>query len=301
VLVAGARGFVGRALCPALEAAGHDVTRGQRPAFDVDDEASVRRALAGQDAAVWLIHGLKNGDGYAAWEESVAERFARTAKDAGVARVVYLGGLEPKGGARTRHLDARLATGRALASAGVDVVELRAGIIIGAGSESWTLARDTAARMPGLLDPPWARARQQPIALDDVVAALVAALALPAGTYEVPGPEVLTASEIVARTARLLGRRPRFMPVPFFPRKIASWLAPVVTRAHKDVSRELFFGMGLDVTVDGDGIFAHMPGHRRMTFDEAARKALAQDDVSVAAQLVEALVRAGTRGIEDGA
>src|SRR5688500_727994 len=98
VLVAGARGFIGRSLCPALEHAGHDVVRGVRPAFDVDDESSVRAALRDVDVAVWLVHGLKRSPtlkrramdaarsvigsepvDYASWEKETAARFARNA------------------------------------------------------------------------------------------------------------------------------------------------------------------------------------------------------------------------------
>lgn len=290
VFVAGATGFVGRALCPALERAGHEVTRGVRPMFDVDHPESVRAALRGQDVAVWLVHGLRRGAGYDVWERQVATRFAREAFDAGVQRIVYLGGVMPRG-RPSRHLRARIETGRALVSAGVDVVELRAGMIVGAGSESWFLARDTSARLPALLAPPWLESRQQPVALDDVIAALVAALEVAPGVWDVPGPEVMTGRDVVTRTARLLGRRARFLPVPLLPRRVAARVAPLVTRAHPDVSRELFMGMGLDFTVDGDGIFGVMPGHARVPFDEAAARAIAADAVSLPAWLWEGTLR----------
>jgi uncharacterized protein YbjT (DUF2867 family) len=296
VLVCGAAGFVGRALCPALEGAGHAVTRGARPAFDVDREESVREALIDQEAAVWLVHGLQRRGAYAAWEQDVAARFGRLARQAGVGRILYLGGLEPRG-ALSRHLRSRLATGEALRAGGVDVVELRAGMIVGAGSESWTIARDAAARLPRFLAPPWLAARQQPVAIDDVVAALGAALALPAGIYDVPGPDTLSGADIVERTARLLGRSPRFTAIPMFPRRLAGALAPVVTRARGRVSRELFRGMGLDFVVEGDGVFAHLPGHRRLGFDEAAARALALDEVPLPAQLYEGLLRRAQGGL----
>lgn len=322
VLVAGARGFIGRALCPALERAGHDVVRGVRPAFDVDDEGSVQRALAGGvDVAVWLVHGLKqspawkqrilrfgNGRGdYRSWETDTAARFARCAREAGVTRLVYLGGGDPRvsnpGVAVSRHLLARLATGDALRCAGVDVVELRAAMIIGAGSESWLLARDGAARLPVFVAPPWLSSRTHPVALDDVVAALVASVeshaskVIEAGIYDVPGPEQLTGREIVERTLALLGRRAvAFRDVPLFPRRVAAFLAPYVTRANANIARELFRGVGLDLLVEGDGIFAHMPHHHRLSFDEAVLRALADDKISMSARLYESALRRLLRG-----
>lgn len=328
VLVAGARGFIGRSLCPALERAGHQVVRGVRPSFDVDDEAKVRAALRDVDVAVWLVHGLKRsptlkrraldaarsvmggarGD-YASWETETASRFARHARDAGVKRIVYLGGIDPRAANPaaevSRHLQARLATGDALRSGGVDVVELRAAMIIGAGSESWILARDGAARLPAFLAPPWLASRTHPVALDDVVAALVASVegagrereshdfaGIKAGIYDVPGPEALTGRAIVERTVGLLGRRAvAFRDVPMFPRRVAAFLAPFVTRADASIARELFRGVGLNLPVEGDGIFAYMPTHRRLSFDEAVLRALADDKVSLSARLYESALR----------
>jgi len=288
ILVAGAGGFVGRALCPALERAGHTVVRGVRPFFDADDVSSVARALEGVDVAYWLIHGLRR-DAYGSWEKNVAAQFGHACKAAGVSRIVYLGGVQPGSGG-SRHLSARAATGDALRASGVEVVELRAGMIIGAGSESWILARDACARLLLFVSPPWTKARQQPVAIDDVIFVLVQAPELPPGVHEVPGPEILTAREIVARTSALFGHRARFVPVPLFPRRIAARLAPVITRAHPRVARELFSGMGVDLVGDGDGVFRRFPEHRRLSFDEAASRALAADDVSLSAHVYEGLV-----------
>jgi uncharacterized protein YbjT (DUF2867 family) len=317
VLVAGARGFIGRALCPALEHAGHHVVYGVRPTFDVDNEPSVRAALHDVDVAVWLVHGLKRSPtlkqravgtrrDYASWETDTAARFARCARDAGVKRIVYLGGIDPRASNPSvdvsRHLSARLATGAALRTAGVDVVELRAAMIVGAGSESWVLARDGAARLPAFLAPPWLASRTHPVALDDVVAALVASIEgadeshassiIKAGVYDVPGPERLTGRQVVERTLALMGRRALvFRDVPMFPRRVAAFLAPYVTRANASIARELFRGVGLDLLVEGDGIFAFMPGHRRLSFDEAVLRALADDRVSLKARLYESALR----------
>lgn len=298
VLVAGARGVIGRALCPVLARAGHHVVEGVRPAFDVDDEGTMRAALVDVDVAVWLVHGLKHKRDYAIWETRTASAFASCASAAGVSRIVYLGGIDPRrataSAAISRHLASRLATGDALRRAGVPVIELRAAMIVGAGSESWLLARDGAARLPAFLAPPWLAARSQPVALDDVIAVLRAAVdgRVPAGSWDVPGPERLSGRAIVERTALLLGRRARFLPVPAFPRRLAAAVAPLVTRANGTIARELFGGVGFDLLVEGDGVFAHLPEHARLSFDDAVLCALADDDVPRAARLYESALRA---------
>lgn len=302
-LIVGGTGFVGRALAPALVRAGHDVRVGTRqplhravaegaPALvrcDLDDDESVREALLGVEVAYFLVHGLRRRD-YAAWESARAERFAQAASAAGVRRIVYLGGLRPAHGS-SAHLESRLATGRALTSSGLEVVELQAPIILGAGGESWRMARDLAARMPALLTPPWLEARQQPVALDDVVAALVAAPSLPPGAHAVIGPETLSARQILERTATLLGRRVRFLPVPLFPRRLAARVVPVVTRADATVARALAAGLGLDLVAEQPGVFAHLPGVARTSFDEAVTRALVHDALPLAPALYEAALR----------
>ncbi|MBI1948193.1 MAG: NAD(P)H-binding protein [Deltaproteobacteria bacterium] len=299
-LIIGGTGFVGRALAPALARAGHDVVvGGRRPSApgvdgalvrcDLDDDASVRAALTGVEVAWFLVHGLRRPD-YATWESAAAARFAAAARVAGVGRIVYLGGLVPAGGS-SAHLHSRLATGRALASAGIDVVELQAPVIIGVGGESWRLARDLAARSALLPAPPWLAARQQPVALADVVAALAAGPSLSPGVHALIGPELLSAREILERTAVLLGRRLRFVPVPAFPKSLAGRLAPLFTRADAEVARALAGGLGLDLVAPQPGVFAHLPKVRRTSFDEAASLALHHDRVALAPSLYEAALR----------
>ena len=300
-LIVGGTGFVGRALAPALVRLGHQVTVGSRRPTptavgvaaqvrcDLNDDASVRAALAGADVAYFLVHGLRRRD-YASWEADSAARFAGAARAAGVSRIVYLGGLPAPAGS-SLHLDSRLATGRALASSGLDVVELRAPVIIGAGGESWRLARDVAARLPALLAPPWLSGRQQPVALDDVVAALVAAPRLPVGAHAVIGPELMSAREILERTAVLLGRHVRFWPVSRFPRRLAARLAPLITRADAEVARALAAGLGLDLIAEQPGVFAHLPEVPRTSFDAAVARALDDDVVAPVPALYEATLR----------
>jgi uncharacterized protein YbjT (DUF2867 family) len=314
VLVAGANGFVGRALCPALVAAGHSVRAGvRRPGahvdpggtptrFDLDDAATLAPALDGVDVVVWLVHGLARTD-FAAWEARVAARFANVARGIGLRRLVYLGGvvpttLSPAGrlpASPSQHLAARQHTGEALRHAATQVLELRAGIVIGAGGASFRLLRDLAARAPVLVRSPWLSSEQQPVALADVVAALVAVVdRAETGVLDVPGPTVITTEALVRRTAALLGRRVRFVDVDP-PASLLVQAAARLTRADANVVRGILGGVDVvDHVALDDGVFALLPSLRRTPLDEALRAALIAEERTVSpltAAVEDALAR----------
>ena len=310
VFIAGASGFVGRALCAAWQedAALHVVPGMRRPdrpgvrRFDLDDPASLAPALAGCDAAVFLVHGLARGHGYEAWEARVAQRFISACIEAHVRRVIYLGGPDP-GPTGSAHLRARLRTGRLLrdlgAAASIDVVELRAAVIVGAGSDSFRLIRDIALRVPFLIDAPWLHARQAPVAIDDVVVAVRAALDAPPGCYDVPGPDSVSGLELMLLMKELAGL-PRHV-APALPwrtdlRGLAGRVAGIVTRVHKDTARELVLGMGAgDLSPHGTSIWSCTPAASRVPVREALRRAFAADDPGFVAHLVEGAIAAQVR------
>jgi uncharacterized protein YbjT (DUF2867 family) len=321
ILVAGAQGFVGRALCPALVAAGHVVRAGaRRPSattpgrdrpdhgepgqgepgqgepgqiapvhFDLDDESTLRPALQGVDAVVWLVHGLQHAS-FASWEETVAARFAAAARDTGLRRLVYLGGVLPTTltaagrvpAAPSEHLRARQRTGERLREAAASVLELRAGIIVGGGGASFRLLRDLAVRAPLLVRVPWLAAEQQPVALADVVAALVAVVDRDvAGVLDVPGPTIVTTEALLRRTAALLGRQVRFVDVRLPPALVVE-AAARLTRADGNVVRGILGGVdAVDLVAPDDGVFALVPGLPRTPLDVALRSALVAEERSV--------------------
>jgi uncharacterized protein YbjT (DUF2867 family) len=293
ILVTGAAGFVGRALLPALDAAGHAVratTRrtpgrdGSRIEWiraDLGRRDDLRRALDGVRTAFFLVHGMASArEDYAAEERRAAEAFARESERAGVRRIVYLGGIHP-GGRLSRHLASRLAVGEVLRSGAVPALELRASMIVGAGSASWRVVRDLALRLPAMVLPAWTESRTCPVAAEDVIAALVAAVDVPlraAAFADLPGPEVLSLREIMTRVAALRGRSlPALrMPLPA-PRVSAVWLK-FVSDADWKVVRELVQGLETDVLPEAGASFWGTIRRRRLVpFDEAARRALADE------------------------
>ena len=139
-----------------------------------------------------------------------AWRFAEAAARDGCKRIVYLGGVAPAG-PPSPHLRSRLAVGETLRRGPRPTIELRASMIIGQRSRSWLFVRDLAARLPVMVLPAWLRSRTQPVAIDDVVAALVGALdvALPeSASFDLPGPDVMTGRQILDETARQLNLEP---------------------------------------------------------------------------------------------
>ncbi|MEM9189065.1 MAG: NAD(P)H-binding protein [Myxococcota bacterium] len=308
-VVVGATGFVGRHLMPFLDGAGHRLTGTTRQPesarrrwpgrsfvhLDVVDPESMRRALAGQDAAVYLVHSMADRGDYEVRERRTAEAFAGAAKEAGLRRVVYLGGVRPQG-EPSKHLRSRLSTGAALRAGEVSTIELGASMIIGAGSASFCIVRDLATRLPAMVLPRWLRHRTQPIALDDVCAAIDRALRLDhrtSGVYPIPGPEGLTGVEILQRVAALEGVRPVTVSVPLVSPRLSSFWIQLVTRADARVASQLVEGLTCDLMAEGETFWKFMPDHRLMSFDEAARRALEveRQEIAAPARMAERLVR----------
>jgi len=300
LLLTGATGFVGGAVRPALERAGWHVrclTRNAarardgeaaidcEPAIDwvqgdVGDTASCARALEGCIAALYLVHGIGEGADYHERERVAASTFAEAAGRAGVGRIVYLGGVAPSGrnGGGSEHLRSRLDVGEALRAGPVETIELRASMIVGFGSLSWLIVRDLAARLPVMVLPRWLKSRTQPVAIDDVVIALVRALDLPAAPsawFDLPGPAALSGKEILEETARIMGlRHPHMIGVPLLSPHLSSLWVRFVTRARWSVAREVVVGLTEDLLAADDRLWRLIEHPDRLAFADAARIAL---------------------------
>jgi uncharacterized protein YbjT (DUF2867 family) len=247
---------------------------------DVGDEPSSLAALRGCRAAIYLVHGIGEGDDYRRQEVEAASRFARAAAAAGVERVVYLGGVAPAG-VGSAHLQSRLEVGEALRAGPVETIELRASMIVGRGSLSWLIVRDLTARLPVMVLPRWLKSRTQPVAIDDIVVALVRALDVPLTAsmcFDTPGPAALSGKEILEETARVMGlAHPRMIQVPLLSPRLSSHWVRFVTRAQWSVAREVVVGLADDLLARDDS-FWQLIGHpQRLPFAEAAQLALAAE------------------------
>ena len=290
VLVTGATGFVGSRLTPALVDRGHDVVALVRDAASYDAPAGVgvvegdllepgsfAAALEGVEAAFYLVHSMGAGAGFEERDRRAAENFAAAASAASVERVVYLGGLGADRDDLSAHLRSRRAVERVLADGDYALTTLRAAIVIGAGSASFEVIRQLAAKLPVMLTPRWVRTECQPIAVADVVAYLVGVLSVPetAGeTYEIGGPDVLTYEEAMRRTGRQLGREPLVVPLPVLsPELSARWIG-LMTDVPPAVARPLVAGLRNPVVVEDHRIESLVPVDLT-PFDVAVARALA--------------------------
>jgi uncharacterized protein YbjT (DUF2867 family) len=288
VLVAGASGFVGRRLCPALATAGHDVvamtrnpaayTGAGRPAHgDVHDPATLGGALAGCEAAYYLVHSLSDVD-FEGKDAAAALAFGRAAARSGLRRIVYLGGLGDDTDDLSAHLRSRRTVEKLLGSAGVPVTVVRAGIIIGHGSISWELTRQLVEHLPAMITPRWVTTRTQPIAADDIVRYLLGVLALPQAegrVFEAGGPEVLQYATMLRRVAAIEGRPLPILPVPLLTPRLSSLWLSLVTDVDTATGRALVDSMTNEVIVRDPSLRALIP-FDPMPYDDAVRTALSE-------------------------
>jgi uncharacterized protein YbjT (DUF2867 family) len=290
VLVAGASGFVGRRLVPALEDAGHEVramTRhpdtydgaGSPVHGDVHDPDSLPAALKGCRAAYYLVHSLDSKD-FERLDAEAATAFGEAAAEAGLEQIVYLGGLGSESDELSKHLRSRREVEQLLGAAGVPVTVLRAGIIVGSGGISWEITRQLVDHLPAMVTPRWVRTRTQPIAVADVVRYLVGVLdderAL--GTvYEIGGPEVLRYSDMLQRVATVKHRPLPIVPVPLLSPGLSSRWLSLVTDVDTQAGRSLVDSMANEVVVQDDSIREVVP-FEPMGYDEAVRVALEEHE-----------------------
>ena len=193
ILVTGASGYIGGRLLQRLEDDGLAVrclarqperVRASSPQTEVVrgdclDPASLTAAMAGIDVAYYLVHSMATGAAFAELDRRAATNFGTAAAGAGVRRIVYLGGLVNDDADLSEHLKSRSDTGVMLRASGVPVIEFRSSIIVGAGSLSFEMIRGLVERLPVMVCPRWVATRTQPIAVDDVLAYLTAAVTLP--------------------------------------------------------------------------------------------------------------------------
>ncbi len=314
VAVTGVTGYVGGRLVPELLAAGHRVRaiarnparlRG-RPWYDaveaVEGDASdlgqIRDALAGADVAYYLIHSLGTGHRFEATDRAAALTFARAAREAGVQRIVYLGGLHPEGEDLSPHMASRKEVGEILLASGVPTTVLQAAVILGSGSASFEMMRYLTERLPAMTTPRWVANRIQPIAIRDVLRYLVGSATMPADVnraFDIGGPDVLTYREMMQRYAAVAGLRPRvIVPVGVLTPRLSSLWVSLVTPVPAGIARPLVESLIHEVVCREHDIARWVPDppDGLVGFDRAVQLALARiRDADVSTRWSSASVR----------
>ncbi len=292
VLLTGASGYVGGRLIPLLEqqpvnlrclARNPDKLRPlvkgttQVVQGDVLDRPTLDAALKGVHTAYYLIHLMSGSKDFEKDDRQAAKNFADAARQAGVQRIVYLGGLgddaDPK---LSPHLRSRHEVGLIRRESGVETIEFRAGMVVGAGSASYQLMKSLTDRLPIMLCPRWLTTATQPIAVDDVLAYLLAAKSLRSGEsriFEIGGPDVVTYGDLIREYARQKGLRRWLIFVPVLtPYLSGLWLA-LVTPDSFEVGRHLIEGLKNPTVVLDKSALAAFPV-RPMSVKDAIQKAI---------------------------
>jgi uncharacterized protein YbjT (DUF2867 family) len=303
-LVFGASGYVGTNLVLRLQASGQRVRAAARNLkvlearqwhgvelvqADALEPATLPAALQGVSVANYLVHSMAAGRDFGRLDVSAARAFAAAAAEAGVQRIVYLGGLVPAD-ADSEHLVSRRETGEVLRAGPVPVTELRAGIIVGAGSAAYEVMRDLVNHLPLMVTPRWVKSKAAPIALDNLLEYLVRLpqMAEAAGRiYDVGGPEYLSYEAMMREFGAVVGKRPRIIPVPVLsPGLSALWLS-LITTVPANIARALIGGLKHDLPAD-DAALRRLVPQRLLGFREAVEAALkAEREHAVAARWTE--------------
>jgi uncharacterized protein YbjT (DUF2867 family) len=289
ILITGASGYIGGRLAQRLVDAGVGIrVAGRDPEkltdrwpgvdaveLDVTRPETIGPATEGVTTAYYLIHSMEEGG--APFEEkdrTAATNFAQAAAKSGVERIVYLGGLgEDEDPDLSPHLASRHETGRLLAEHGPAVLELRAGMVIGAGSASFRMLDDLVRRLPVMVTPRWVDTRSQPIAVDDVVTYLDGAREVTAYGHhtivEIGGADVLSYREMLQRLGKKRGRVPFILPVPVLTPWLSSLWCGLVTSVPPSIAGPLIEGQRNETIVRDDTAAQIFPDLHPVGFDEA--------------------------------
>ena len=256
-------------------APGTELVRG-----DLLQPASLGPAFCGVDTAFYLVHSMQAGAEFEAQEHEAAVNFARAAREAGVRRIIYLGGLA-HGGGLSPHMRSRAETGNILRSSGIPVIEFQASIIIGSGSASFEMIRALVERLPIMITPRWVNTAAQPIAIEDVIDYLAAAIGLPHEgnlTVEIGGRDVTSYVGIMREFARQRGLRRWIVRVPFLSLSLSSRWLTLITPVYASIGRYLIGSVRHPSVVRNPNAARELFAVRPMGIIAAIERALANED-----------------------
>ncbi len=301
ILLTGATGYIGGRLLRVLESAGHRVrcvTR--RPealqscvapttevvSGNVLDQASLTGTMDGVEIAYYMVHSMGSKGDFEEQDRRAAHNFGAEAQRAGVGRIIYLGGLGETSGELSPHLRSRQEVAEVLRASGVQVVEFRASIVIGSGSLSFEMIRSLVERLPVMITPRWVNVTAQPIAIDDLLQYLSAALDLTTdahAVFEIGGPDPVSYGDLMREYARQRRRRRLMIPVPLLTPRLSSLWLGLVTPLYARIGRKLIDSIRHPTVVRDDSARQTFPHIRPQGVREAIASALGNEDRECAA------------------
>ena len=268
ILVLGGTGYVGSRLVPLLQADGHRVrclVRDRSKARfdgvdlaegDASDRAKIDEAVAGVDRIVYLIHSMTGRDpDFESLDRRIAENVADAAGRHKIGQIVYLGGLGRAGSDQSAHLRSRHSVAYILRKSSIPLTELRAAVIVGAGSTSFEMIRYLVSRLPVMVCPKWVKMRTQPIAIDDVLAYLRVSLTTERAlgqTIDIGGPDILSYRDMMVTVSRLMKLRRLIIPVPVLTPWLSSHWVNLVTPIAAPLARALIESVRNETVCEND-------------------------------------------------
>lgn len=295
ILVLGASGYIGQHLVQALSQQGHQVLAAARRVerlekqqlanvschkIDLNWPDNLLPLLTGIDTVYYLVHGMGEGGDFIAHERQVALNVRDALRNTPVKQLIFLSSLQAPKHEQSDHLRARQITADTLRGSGVPVTELRAGIIVGAGSAAFEVMRDMVYNLPVLTPPRWVRSRTTPIALENLLHYLVALLDHPTSEHrilEAAGPQVLSYQQQFEHFMAVSGKHRLLIPIPFPTRWISVWFLNVITSVPPTTAKALIQGLKHDLLADDSELRALIP-QKLITFDDAVRSTLKEEE-----------------------
>ncbi len=293
ILVTGATGYIASRLIPRLLDAGYRVralARNPRRLYgrawfdqidvvqaDVTLPQTLPRALEGVHTAYYLVHNMSQGRGYTALELESARAFAAAAEQAGVEHIIYLGGLADPEQHLAPHMRSRIETGKILRQGKAPVTEFRAGVIAGSGSISFEMIRFMTELFPIVPGPAWLKNKSQPIAIQNVIDYLLAALTNPngrGGVFEIGELQTYTYADLMLRYARARGLKRRMLLLPGIPLWLMAFGVALMTPVPYPIAYALIGGLSADSVVKHPQALQAFPEVKLIDFDAAVRDAL---------------------------
>jgi uncharacterized protein YbjT (DUF2867 family) len=276
-MVTGSTGFIGSRLISALTKNGYFVKAMSRREIpqtlhvkyvqaDVFEIEQLQNALTGIEIAFYLLHSMEGSKNH--WKEFAnreklqAQNFLKAASNAGVKRIIYLGGLVNDSLSLSPHMKSRKEVGEILASGNIPVTELRASLIIGSHGGSYAMLRYLVERLPVMVCPSWVKSLAQPIAVDDVIEYLIGCMEKPGTSgkiYEIGGPDKITYEELMRIYAKYLGKKLFVIQIPFLTTRLSSYWVDLITPVKASLARPLIDSLVHDTIVTDDSISEIIP------------------------------------------